>query len=127
MAILGERFYQTSNAVFCYGLTPHQFTVYSYLRCCAGQRGHCWPSMKTIALNCSCSKNTARAAVQALTERGFIRTVATYTDLDNAHRRQTNNTYFILDLPPLPTPKKRKPLYKKTDGSLTDNMEEVGA
>ena len=127
MSILGERFFQTSNAIFAYGLTPHQFTVYSYLRCCAGQRGHCWPSMSTIAKCCGCSKNTARAAVQSLTERGFIRTVATYADLDDARRRQTNNTYFILDLPPLPPPRERTPLYRKTDGNLTSDAEEASA
>lgn len=29
MPVYGERFYQMSNVIFCYGLTPIQFFVYS--------------------------------------------------------------------------------------------------
>jgi len=29
--ILGGRFFQVSNTMFCYGLTPIQFAVYCYL------------------------------------------------------------------------------------------------
>ena len=50
MPILGERFYQISNAIFCYDLKPIPLAVYSYLVCCAGQKELCWPSIKTIAL-----------------------------------------------------------------------------
>ena len=31
MPILGERFYQMSNAIFCYDLKPIPLAVYSYL------------------------------------------------------------------------------------------------
>ena len=44
MSILGERFFKLSNALFCYHLTPIQFTVYSFLVSSAGQKGNCWPS-----------------------------------------------------------------------------------
>mgnify|MGYP000880488100 CR=1 FL=1 len=50
MPILGERFYQMSNAIFYYDLKPIPLAVYSYLVCCAGQKELCWPSIKTIAL-----------------------------------------------------------------------------
>ena len=53
MPILGERFYQMSNAIFCYDLKPIPLAVYSYLVCCAGQKELCWPSIKTIALHCT--------------------------------------------------------------------------
>ena len=99
--IPGERFYQMSNAIFTYGLTPIEFTVYSYLVCCAGRRGSCWPSIRTIAVNCSCSENTVRKAVDSLVARKFIRKVATYKNERTGKSRQTNNTYYILDLPPL--------------------------
>ena len=36
MSILGERFFKLSNALFCYHLTPIQFTVYSFLVSSAG-------------------------------------------------------------------------------------------
>ena len=63
MPVLGERFYQMSNTIFCYDLKPIPLAVYSYLVCCAGQKDVCWPSMKTIALHCGCSENAARDAV----------------------------------------------------------------
>ena len=99
--VLGERFYQMSNAIFYYDLTPTEFMVYNYLVCCAGRKGVCWPSIGKIAVNCNCSENTVRKAVTALVKKRFIRRVATYEDWQDGHSRQTNNTYYILDLPPV--------------------------
>lgn len=99
--ILGGKYFQLSNTVFYYDLTPIQLTVYSYLVSCAGQKEKCWPAMKTIAACCHCSKNAARDAVAELDNRGFIRKVETYRDEPNGKTRQTNNTYYILDLPAL--------------------------
>jgi len=101
MPILGERFFQMSNAIFCYDLTPIQLAVYSYLKCCAGQKEKCWPGMKTIALYCGCSENAAREAIKVLHDRKFIKKVTTYRESRNGKRHQANNTYFILELPPL--------------------------
>lgn len=101
MSILGERFFKLSNALFCYHLTPIQFTVYCFLVSSAGQKEVCWPSMKTIAANCGCSVNAAREAVRVLEQMGFIRCVKRYRDLPNGGVRQTSNSYFILDPPPL--------------------------
>ena len=99
--ILGERFYQMSNAIFHYDLTPTEFMVYNYLVSCAGQKGVCWPSIGKIALNCNCSENTVRKAIDALVKKRFVRRVATYEDWQDGRSRQTNNTYYILDLPPV--------------------------
>ena len=77
MPILGERFYQMSNAIFYYDLKPIPLVIYSYLVCCAGQKDLCWPSIKTIALRCNSSENAARDAVKQLVDRGFIRKVKT--------------------------------------------------
>ena len=101
MPILGERFFQMSNAIFCYDLTPIQLAVYSYLKCCAGQKEKCWPGMKNIAACCNCSENSVRKAVKVLHERRFIKVVTTYRYSKNGKRHQANNTYYILDLPPL--------------------------
>ena len=103
MPILGERFYQMSNAIFCYDLKPIPLAVYSYLVCCAGQKDLCWPSIKTIALHCNCSENAARDAVKQLVERGFIRKVATKQMRRDGSWRQSNNHYYILPLPAFPT------------------------
>ena len=102
--VLGERFYQMSNAIFHYDLTLTEFMVYSYLVSCAGQKDVCWPSVHKIALNCNCSENTARKAIDALVKKRFVRRVATYEDWQDGRSRQTNNTYYILDLPPVQNP-----------------------
>ena len=102
MSILGERFFKLSNALFCYHLTPIQFTVYSFMVSSAGQKKVCWPSMKTIATSYGCFVNAAREAIHVLEQRRFIRKVSRYKDRPNGSMRQTSNAYFILDPPPLP-------------------------
>lgn len=99
--ILGGRYFQLSNTVFCYGLTPIQLAVYSYLVSCSGSKEKCWPAMRTIATCCGCSKNAARDATSELVLRGFIRKVETFRDEFSGKTRQTNNTYYILELPSL--------------------------
>ena len=81
--------------------------------------------MQTIASCCGCSKNAARSAGQKLDELGFIRTLETYDELADVGRRQTNNTYFILELPPTPEKRARRRMYKSAEGKLTDDPEEV--
>lgn len=118
--ILGERFFKLSNALFSYHLTPIQFTVYSFLVSSAGQKGKCWPSMKTIAANCHCSETAARAAIAALEQKGFIRRVKRYQDRPNGSVRQTSggwrNSLGMLCTPAIrnsaPTPNRRGPLPK---------------
>ena len=122
MSILGERFFKLSNALFCYHLTPIQFTVYSFLVSSAGQKGNCWPSMKTNAASCGCSQNSAREAIGVLEQRGFIRRVKRYQDRPNGSVRQTSNAYFIMDPPPLPiswghpTPGDGGEIYEQDEG-----------
>ena len=105
MNILGGKFFQFSNTIFYYGLNPIRLAVYSYLVSCAGQKEKCWPAMKTIAACCGCSKNAARDAVAELDRRGFIHKVETFRDDPGRKRRQTNNTYYILELPKLHLPR----------------------
>ena len=112
--ILGGSYYQIGNTVFCYGLTPIQIAVYSYLLSCAGQKGKCWPAMKTIAACCGCSKNAARDAVNELERRKFIRKTETFRDETNGKKRQVNNTYYILELPDNIRPPKKEPVYRET-------------
>ena len=97
-------FFQSPNRIFRYGLTPIQFTVYSYLVSRAGQNAKCWTSVKTIAAVCGCSQRSVRAAVKELDRRAFIRSMPTYGEDRNGRTRQTNNTYYVLELPPLPAP-----------------------
>ena len=75
--------------------------MYSYLVCCTGNKEKCWPSMNTIAACCGCGVTTARKSVDTLERRGFIRKTPTYFSYRSGQNRRTNNTYYILDLPPL--------------------------
>ena len=43
-----KEFFRLPNNIFDLGLTPIQFTLYSYLVSCAGSSTICWPSLKTI-------------------------------------------------------------------------------
>ena len=95
-------FFKVSNDVFSYGLKPVQIAVYCYLLCRAGQKDNCWPSMRNIARSVGCSVNTARSAVDELVRRSFVRKVPTYQQINESKNRQCNNTYYVLDLPPLP-------------------------
>lgn len=104
MSILGERYFKTSNAIYSYSLGCRELAVYGYLRSRAGSRDTCWPSMQTIAAACGCSDTTARKAVDELERRKFIRRVPTYATDRKGRRRRCNNTYYLLDLPPLPRP-----------------------
>ena len=119
--ILGERFFKLSNALFCYHLTPIQFTVYSFLVSSAGQKEKCWPSMKTIAANCHCSETAAREAIAALEQKGFIRRVKRFQDRPNGSVRQTSNAYYIQEAPPLPATRGSAPaggggVYEQDEG-----------
>ena len=119
--ILGERFFKLSNALFCYHLTPIQFTVYSFLVSSAGQKEKCWPSVKTIAANCRCSETAAREAIAVLERHGFIRRVKRYQDCPNGSVRQTSNAYYIQEPPPLPASRGRPPardggVYEQDEG-----------
>ena len=41
--------FQMESSIFQFGLTPIQFTVYSYLKYCAGNRYVCSMNLQTIA------------------------------------------------------------------------------
>ncbi len=125
MNILGANYFRLSNAIFCYGLTPIQLAVYSYLVSCAGQKEKCWPAMKTIAACCGCSKNAARDAVAELDKRGFIYRTARYRDEPNGKTRQTSNNYYILELPNLPLPRPQE-MYREApaDGGEMNKQDE---
>ena len=100
---MSTNFFQMSNEIFRYGLTPNAFTVYCYLVSCAGQDNRCWPSVKTIAKACRISENTVRKSISVLAERGFIRKQFAKRIRSNGKTYQWNNNYYILDLPELPS------------------------
>ena len=95
MPILGERFYQMSNAIFCYDLKPIPLAVYSYLVCCAGQKDLCWPSIKTIGKAVGMSENTVRKYIRQLEERELIATEPTEV-ITKTNGKRNGNLLFTL-------------------------------
>ena len=91
-------YYRMPHRIFQHGLTPIQFTVYSYLVSCLGQRDVCWPSYKTIARDCGISRNAAIQAIDTLIQKRLIDKIS--TTRRNAHgcTRTSNNEYRIHDL-----------------------------
>lgn len=106
---LTHDFFQASNQLFRSGLTPIQFTVYCYLTSCAGNKGYCYPAVKTIAKHCGCSESSVRKATKELEELGFIYTEPHYRNNRYGIREQTSNTYRIL--PPPDYYENGKPVY----------------
>ena len=100
---MSTNFFQMSNDIFRYELTTNQLTVYCYLVSSAGQKGKCWPSVKTISKNCNITENTVRKCISTLVERGFIRKVHTTRYNRSGQSRQGNNNYYIPNLPVLPS------------------------
>ena len=94
-----NNFYQMDNRIFNYALRPITFAVYSYLVSCAGSRGYCFPSVRTVALKCCCSESAARSAVKELEALGLIRKEYGYRENRFGVRQQTSNRYYILPLP----------------------------
>ena len=91
-------YYRMPHRIFLLGLTPIQFTVYSYLVSCTGQNTVCWPSYKTIAEACGISRNTTIQAIESLIQKRLIDKIS--TTRWNAHgcTRTGNNEYRIHDL-----------------------------
>lgn len=92
-------YYQMDTRVFDQRLKPIPFTVYSYLVSCAGSRGSCFPSVRTIAVKCSCSESAARDALRTLEDRGLVRKEYSYRENRYGVRQQTSNNYSILPFP----------------------------
>lgn len=70
--VLCEQSFQMNAVLFHYGLTPSQFTVYSYLKFCCGSRDACTLNIRTVAALCNCSRSSVKRALHELRERGFI-------------------------------------------------------
>ena len=92
-------FYQMDTRVFDQQLRPIPFAVYSYLVFCAGHKRNCFPSVRTIAKNCSCSESAVRSAINELIALGLISKEYCYRENRYGVRQQTSNTYSILPIP----------------------------
>ena len=91
-------YYRMPHRIFELGLTPIQFTVYSYLVSCTGQNSVCWPSYKTISEACGISRNAAIQAIDTLIQKRLIDKIPTTRRNVYGHARTGNNEYRIHDL-----------------------------
>ena len=94
-----QNYFTTPNEIFSLGLSPGEFTVYSFLCRCENRRTHqCWPSYSTIGAATKMSVNTVRKHVCALADKGLIRTEDTTVVTQNGLRRNGNLRYTIQPL-----------------------------
>ena len=81
------------NNIFDLGLTPIQFTLYSYLVSCAGSSTICWPSLKTICAKTGIGLTAVQDHLKVLEKRQIIQIGKRKTRNGN-----WNNEYTLLSL-----------------------------
>ena len=89
-----KEFFRLPNKIFNVPMTPIQFTIYAYLVCCAGSKGYCWPSIKTISDRTGISKTSVNEHLKVLAKRQIIE-IGKQKRPGSAYK---NNTYTLLDL-----------------------------
>ena len=89
-----KEFFRLPNKIFDVPMTPIQFTIYAYLVCCAGSKGYCWPSIKTISDRTGISKTSVNEHLKVLAKRQIIE-IGKQKRPGSAYK---NNTYTLLDL-----------------------------
>lgn len=89
-----KEFFRLPNKIFNVPMTPIQFTIYAYLVCCAGSKGYCWPSIKTISTKTGISKTSVNEHLKILAKRQIIE-IGKQKCPGNAYK---NNIYTLLDL-----------------------------
>ena len=106
-----EQFFRLPNNIFDLGLTPIQFLIYAYLVCCAGSKGHCWPSQVTISRKTGIGKTSVQEHLGILEKRKIIEK-SKHGNLNG--RRNNIYTLLSLDNPEVYrdlTPKEELPLF----------------
>ena len=88
-----EQYFRMYNKVFDLNLRATTFLLYSYLLCCAGSKGHCWPSLETISRKTGLSVSTIQDHLKILERRKLIR-----KSKHGGPGWNKNNVYTLLDL-----------------------------
>ena len=88
-----KEFFRMPNKIFDLGLTPIQFTLYSYLVSCAGSSTICWPSLKTICAKTGIGLTAVQDHLKVLEKRQIIQIGKRKTRNGN-----WNNEYTLLSL-----------------------------
>ena len=89
-----DHYFRMYNKVFDLDLKATTFLVYSYLVCCAGNKGSCWPSLETISRKTGLSISTVQEHLKILEQRQL--------NSKSRHRIDggwgKNNVYTLLSL-----------------------------
>ena len=72
-----EHYFRMYNKVFDLELKSTTFLLYSYLVCCAGNKGSCWPSLETISRKTGLSISTIQEHLKILEQRVLAYAVTT--------------------------------------------------
>ena len=88
-----KEFFRLPNSIFDLGLTPIQYTLYSYLVSCAGSSTICWPSLKNISAKTGIGLTAVQDHLKVLEKRQIIQIGKRKTRNGN-----WNNEYTLLSL-----------------------------
>lgn len=91
-----KNYFPLPNEIHKLGLTPGEFTVYSFLMQCEDRKTHqCYPSYGTISEHVNLSKNTVRKHVYSLVEKHFITVEHTTVTTKRGQKRNGTLLYTI--------------------------------
>ena len=91
-----KNYFPLPNEIRMLGLTPGEFTVYSYLMQCEDRKTHqCYPSYRTISENVHLSKNTVRKHICSLVEKRLITVEHTTIVTKSGQKRNGTLLYTI--------------------------------
>ena len=88
-----KEFFRLPNKIFNVPMDATQFKLYSYLVCCSGSKGHCWPTHDKIMQDTGIKKSSLQKAIKILKKRHLIEV--------RKHRNPygySNNEYTLLSL-----------------------------
>ena len=88
-----KEFFRLPNNIFDLKLDPIQFMLYAYPVSCAGSKGYCWPSQKTIAARTGIGATSVQEHLKVLAKQQMV----SISKHRNAGGRP-NNEYTLLSL-----------------------------
>lgn len=88
-----KEFFRLPNKIFQVPLDATQFKLYTYLVCCSGSKGYCWPTHKTIIRETGIKKSSLQKAIKVLQKRQLIE-----VRKHRNYRGPANNEYHLLSL-----------------------------
>lgn len=93
---MSEKFFKMDNDIFKCGLSPYEFTVYSYLVMKADRKMMtCFPSVSKICADCNISESKVRKITASLENKGLISKETRYRKTAGGKNHQTSNLYHI--------------------------------